>query len=138
MKQHVCTEASLERKASATLRAVEGLLSARFMDGLVGFELQQLGEGFPAVFAAQRLLVLTLILLLRSGPRVELHGTFTSVGVSWVRISWIFCLQLTKKIVNKNVLNGLFFVFLFMANGHCERIIIPVRIFNYENTVHMY
>lgn len=88
MKQHVCTEASLERKASATLRAVERLLSARSMDGLVGFELQQLGEGFPAVFAAQRLLVLTLILLLRSGPRgVELHGTFTSVAVSWVNIS---------------------------------------------------
>lgn len=102
MKQHVCTEASLERKASATLRAVEGLLSVGSMDSLVGFELQQLGEGSPAVFAAQRLLVLTLILLLRSAPRgVELYGTFTSGGVSWGAISWMFWLQLTETLLTK-------------------------------------
>lgn len=87
MKQHVCIEASLEREASATLRTVEGLLSGGAMDSLVGFELQQLGEGFPAVFAAQRLLVLTLTLLPGSSPRgLELYSTLRSGGVSWVTV----------------------------------------------------
>ncbi len=99
MKQHVCIEASLERKASATLRAVEGLLCIGPVDGLVGFELQQLGEGFPAVFAAQRLLVLTLTLLLRSAPMgLGLCNTPRSGGVSLVTVIWIFRLQLTEKV----------------------------------------
>lgn len=102
MKQHVRIEASLERKASATLRAAEGLLSVGSVDSLVGFELQQLGEGFPAVFAAQRLLVLTPSLLLRSAPsRLELYSTFRSGGVSSVTLIWIFWLKLTERIVKK-------------------------------------
>lgn len=121
MKQHVRIEASLERKASATLRAAEGLLSVRSVDSLVGFELQQLGEGFPAVFAAQRLLFLTLSLLLRSAPsRLELYSTFRSGGVSRVTLIWIFWLQLTERIVKKCL-----FIYLFLANGHCGRMIIP-------------
>lgn len=39
------------------------------MDGLMGFELEDLGKCFPAVLAAQRLLVLTLIGSLHSSPR---------------------------------------------------------------------
>lgn len=91
MKQHVRIEASLERKASATLRAVEGLLCVGPVDGLVGFELQQLGEGFPAVFAAQRLLVRTL-LLRSTSMRLGLYNAFRSDGVSWVTVVWIFWL----------------------------------------------
>jgi len=64
VKQLVRIEASLEREASAALRAVEELLGVGPVDGLVGLKLQQLGEGFPAVFAAQRLLDLTLTLTL--------------------------------------------------------------------------
>lgn len=87
------TEASLERKASATLRTLEGLFRARPVDGLVGFELQQLGEGFPAVFAAQSLLLLTLLLCL-SLVGLSLYNTLGSGGVSWVNVIWIvwFCL----------------------------------------------
>lgn len=69
MKQHVRIEGSLVREASTTLRAVEGLLGGGSMDSLVGFEQQQLGEAFPAVFAAQRLLVLTLALFPHSALR---------------------------------------------------------------------
>lgn len=95
MKQHVCAEASLEQKTSATLRAVEGLVCVGPVNSLVGFELQQLGEGFPAVFAAQRLLVLALTLLLRPTTRgLELNRTFRTGSVSWV--IWIFWLKLTK------------------------------------------
>lgn len=87
MKQHVCIEGSLEREAPTTLRAVEGLLSGGSMDSLVGFEQQQLGEGFPAVFAAQRLLVLTRALFPHSALRgLELHSTLRSGGVSWVTV----------------------------------------------------
>lgn len=98
MKQHVCVEAALEGKPSATLGAVEGLLSARLVDGLVGFELQQLGEGFPAVFAAQRLLALTLTRLLHSAlAGLGLCNPFRSRGVARVTITWILCLKLTQK-----------------------------------------
>lgn len=96
MKQHVCVEAALEGKPSATLGAVEGLLSARLVDGLVGFELQQLGEGFPAVFAAQRLLTLTRLLHLALAG-LGLCKPFRSGGVAWVTITWILCLKLTQK-----------------------------------------
>lgn len=87
MKQQVCIEGSLEREAFSTLRAVEGLLGGGSMDSLVGFEQQQLGEAFPAVFAAQRLLVLTLAPFPRSALRgLELHSTLRSGGVSWVTV----------------------------------------------------
>lgn len=87
-------EAALEGEASATLRAVKGLLCARPVDGLVGFELQQLGEGFPAVFAAQRLLVLTWTLFHSTSIRPALYNTLRSGCVSWGRFSRIFRLQL--------------------------------------------
>lgn len=81
VKQHVCIEASLERKPSVTLRTVERLLCVRPMHSLVGFELQQLGEGFPAVFAAQRMLVLTMTVLLHSASMgLGLYNTFGSSG----------------------------------------------------------
>lgn len=91
-------EAALEGESSATLRAVERFFCACPVDGLVGFELQQLREGFPAVFAAQSLLALTLALPLRSastGP--GLHHTFGPTGVSWVTVIWIFWLQLRNQ-----------------------------------------
>ena len=98
MKQHVSTEASLEREASAALGAVERFLRVRLVDGLVRFELQQLGEGFPAVFAAQRLLVLTLTVLPRSASvGLGLCGALRSGGESWVAVVWIVRLQLTEK-----------------------------------------
>lgn len=90
------TEASLERKASATLRTLEGFFRARPVDGLVGFELQQLGERFPAVFAAQRLLLLTLLLCL-SLVGLSLCNTLGSGGVSWVDIIWIVWFRLTER-----------------------------------------
>lgn len=127
MKQYVRIEASLERKASATLRAAEGLLSVGSMDSLVGFELQQLGEGFPAVFAAQRLLVLTPSLLLRSAPsRLELYSTFRSGGASSVTLIWIFWLKLTERIV-KNCLFICFnpsFLFLFFLTCFWPMVIV--------------
>lgn len=77
---------------------MEGLLSIRPMDDLVGFELQHLGEGFPAVFAAQRLLVLTLLLHSTSmGP--GLYNTFRSGGESWVTVIWILWFQLVVWVV---------------------------------------
>ena len=98
MKQLVSVEASLEGEASATLGAVEGLLCACPVDGLVGFELQQLGEGFPALFAAQRLFPLTLTLPRGSNKMgLGLYDTFRSGGVYWVTIFWIFWFQLTEK-----------------------------------------
>lgn len=96
MEQHVCVEAALERKASATLGTVEGLLRARAVDDLVGFELQQLGERLPAVFAAQGLLVLTL-LLCPTSVEPGFCDTFGSGGVSCV--IWIFWLQLRVWVV---------------------------------------
>lgn len=127
MKQHVCVEAALERKASATLRAVEGLLCVCPVDGLVGFELQQLAEGFPAVFAAQRLLVLTRTLLLRSASMgLGLYNTFRSSGVSWVTVVWIFWLQLTRtfKKLFINLLHPLI-LFLLLAAGHGGLVLMP-------------
>lgn len=98
MKQHVCVEAALEGKPSATLGAVEGLLSVCLVDDLVGFELQQLGEGFPAVFAAQRLLALTLARLLCSTlAGLGLGNSFRSRGIAGVTVSWILCFNLTQK-----------------------------------------
>lgn len=94
MKQHVCVEASLERKALVTLGTVERFLCVRSMDGLVGFELLQLGESFPAVFAAQRLLVLTLR---STSVGLELHNAFGSDSESQVTVIWIVWLQLTEK-----------------------------------------
>lgn len=64
MKQHVSVEAPLEGEASATLRAAERLLCVGPVRSLVGLQVQQLGERLPAESAAQRLLV--LVLLLRS------------------------------------------------------------------------
>lgn len=65
------------------------------MDGLVGFELQQLDEGFPAVFAAQSLLGLTLTLLLGSTSTGRgLYHMRRSGGVSWAGVFHIFWLQL--------------------------------------------
>lgn len=83
---------------------MEGLLGIRPVDGLVGFELQQFGKGFPAVFAAQRLLVLTLTLLLCStSVRLGLYNTFSSGGISWVTIIWIFWLQLEEQNDNLSI-----------------------------------
>lgn len=63
----------------------------------MGFELQQLGESFPAVFAAQRLLVLTLALLLCSASKdLRLRGTFRSVGVTWLTVICVLWLQLME------------------------------------------
>ena len=94
MKQHVSVEAPLEGKASAALRAVEGFLCVGSMDGLVGFELQQLGEGLPAVFAAQRLVPLALC---SNVMRLGLRDGFRSGGVFWVSLIWVFGFQLTEK-----------------------------------------
>lgn len=70
------------------------------MDGLVGFQLQQLGEGFSAVFAAQRLLVLAVTLLLCSTSMgLGLCDTFRSGGESWVTFIWIFWFQLVVWVV---------------------------------------
>lgn len=63
MNQHVSTEASLEGEATPTLGADEGLLCVGTVHGLVGFQQQQLAEGFPAEFAAGKLLLLTLKVL---------------------------------------------------------------------------
>lgn len=63
----------------------------------MGFELQQLGESFPAVFAAQRLLVLTLTLLLCSASEdLWLRSTFRSGGVTWLAVICFLWLQLMK------------------------------------------
>lgn len=97
MKQHVCIEATLDCKASPTLRADEGLLCVRLVDGLVGFELQPFGEGLPAVFAAQRLLGLT-VLLHSTSIGLGLYNTFRSGGEYWVTLIWIFWLQLIEKL----------------------------------------
>lgn len=53
----------------------------------MGFELEDLGECFPAVLAAQWLLVLTLIGSLYPSPRrleLELESTLRSGSESWV------------------------------------------------------
>lgn len=63
----------------------------------MGFELQQLGESFPAVFAAQRLLVLTLALLLCSASKdLRLRSTFRSGGVTWLTVICVLWLQLME------------------------------------------
>ena len=92
----MCVEAALEREASAALRTVEGFLCVGPVDGLVSFELQQLGEGFPAVSAAQRLLVRTLFICSTS-LELGLEDTFRSRGESWVSFIRIFWVQLTKE-----------------------------------------
>lgn len=81
VQQHVSVEASLEGEASAALSAVEGLLCARPVDRHVGFELQQLGEGLPAQFAAQRLLH---DLLIHSTVFRGFHNALRSGGASRV------------------------------------------------------
>lgn len=74
MKHHVCTEAVLKRKPSATLGTMEGLLCTRSMDSQVGSELQQLGEGLPAVSAAQRMLLTAATAFIAFAPRtLELY-----------------------------------------------------------------
>lgn len=94
VKQHVSVEASLEGKASPALGAVEGFVCIGPMDGLVGFQLQQLTEGLPAQFAAQGLLLLTLCTnVIRPG----LGNRFGSGGVLWVYLIWVFGFQLTEK-----------------------------------------
>lgn len=51
----------------------------------MGFELEDLGECFPAVLAAQWLLVLTLIGSLYPPPRsLKLESTLRSGNESWV------------------------------------------------------
>lgn len=62
MQKQVCIEAALEGKPSSTLSTVKGLFNSCSMDGLVGFELQQIAEGFLAVFTAQGLLTLAALL----------------------------------------------------------------------------
>lgn len=69
MKQHVRIQAPLEGEAPPTLRTLKRLLHVGPMDSLVGFELEDLGKCFPAVLAAQGLLVLPLIGSLQSSPR---------------------------------------------------------------------
>lgn len=82
MQQHVSVEAPLEGEASAALGAEERLLRVGFVDGLVGFQLQQLGEGFPAVLAAQR----RTLPLCPDAERFELRDPFGSDGVLWVAV----------------------------------------------------
>lgn len=50
----------------------------------MGFELEDLGEGFPAVLAAQQLLVRTLMGSFYPSPRrLELESTLGSGSESW-------------------------------------------------------
>lgn len=95
VKQLVRVEASLEGEASAALGAVEGLLGVGPVDGLVGLELQQLGEGFAAVFAAQRARTLSL----RSAPPGlwGLCGALGPGGESRVAVIRIFWLKLNRR-----------------------------------------
>ena len=60
MQQHMCVQTALESEAPPTLRAVERLLRVCSVHSLMGFELDELGEGLLAVLTAQRLLARTL------------------------------------------------------------------------------
>lgn len=87
-------EASLEGKASAALDALEGLLGVGPpVHRLLRFELQQLGEGLPALFAAQRLALLLRCSLLGLG----LHSTFGPSGVPHVTFIWILWFHLAGR-----------------------------------------
>lgn len=55
------------------------------MDSLMGFELEDLGKCFPAVLAAQGLLVVTLTGSLHSSlRRLELESTLQPGSESWL------------------------------------------------------
>lgn len=78
-------QAPLDGEAPPTLGTLERLLHVGPVDGLMRFELEDLGEGFPAVPAAQRLLLPPRVGSLRSSwRRPELEGPFGSGSQSWV------------------------------------------------------
>lgn len=91
VEQHVRVQASLEGEAPPTLATLERLLRLCPVDGLMRSELEDLGEGFPAGRAAQRLPIGSLR---SSSGRPELESPFG--GESWVTSSWVTSIPVSR------------------------------------------
>lgn len=83
------------------------------MNSQVSSELQQLGEGLPAVSAAQRMLLTAATVFLAFLRKLELYGTFWSGSKIWIRVTWILQVMLRVRMAY----NAVWHVSCFFTEG---------------------